>query len=160
SGCVHVASTAACDDGNPCTDDTCSPSSGCAHTDNSAPCSDNNPCTTGDSCSQGACAGGPPPSCDDGDPCTVDSCHPASGPGGGPAGGDSLVLPRPRAQRLRRQPGDHLRRRAADGKVLPVARGPTREPRPASVAIGIWPAGGRSEGSTCLAPPSFRRRAV
>src|SRR5436309_3200159 len=41
-----------CDDGNPCTDDACDPSSGCTNT---------------------------PTNCDDGAVCTADSCDPASG---------------------------------------------------------------------------------
>ena len=49
---------AACDDGNPCTDDTCDPSSGCHHTPNTAPCDDGNPCTASETCDgHGACVG-------------------------------------------------------------------------------------------------------
>jgi hypothetical protein len=42
-------------------------------------CDDNNPCTTNDRCEAGACVGGPPPDCDDGIFCTVDSCVPERG---------------------------------------------------------------------------------
>src|SRR5262249_1077025 len=52
-----------CDDGNACTDDTCSPTTGCIHTNNTAPCDDGNACTTADTCSGGVCVGGPPPNC-------------------------------------------------------------------------------------------------
>jgi hypothetical protein len=53
-----------CNDGNPCTDDSCDPASGCNHLDNNAPCNDGLSCTTGDTCKNGACAGNPsPPDC-------------------------------------------------------------------------------------------------
>ena len=71
--------TISCDDGNPCTDDTCNPASGCVHTNNTSPCNDGNACTTNDTCGGGICNGGPAPSCDDGNPCTTDTCDPASG---------------------------------------------------------------------------------
>ena len=67
-----------CDDGNPCTDDSCDPAGGCAHTPNANPCDDGNACTTGDVCAAGACAGAPV-LCDDGNPCTNDACDPVSG---------------------------------------------------------------------------------
>ncbi len=69
-----------CNDGNPCTDDSCVPKSGCAHTANALPCSDNDACTLGDQCADGACkAGAELLDCDDGNPCTIDSCNPAVG---------------------------------------------------------------------------------
>jgi hypothetical protein len=57
-----------CDDGNVCTDDSCNPNvaGGCVNTNNTAPCSDGSECTTGDTCSGGACVGGPAPNCNDG----------------------------------------------------------------------------------------------
>jgi uncharacterized repeat protein (TIGR01451 family) len=65
-----------CDDGNPCTIDTCDPTAGCANTpDTGATCNDGSACTTSDTCdATGACVGGPAPNCDDGNPCTDDSC--------------------------------------------------------------------------------------
>lgn len=66
-----------CDDGNPCTDDTCDPATGgCIGTPNdNNPCSDNDVCTIGDHCSNGVCVGGSQhPNCDDGNICTDDSC--------------------------------------------------------------------------------------
>ncbi|HEY3055119.1 MAG TPA: hypothetical protein VGK31_04200, partial [Thermoanaerobaculia bacterium] len=70
-----------CDDGNPCTTDTCDQSTNfnCVHTNNTLPCNDGNACTTNDTCSGGTCLGGPPPNCNDGNVCTNDSCDPASG---------------------------------------------------------------------------------
>ena len=64
-----------CDDGDPCTADTCAAGEGCGHAAiGGVTCDDGNACTTGDVCEEGACTGGPPPDCDDGAPCTVDSC--------------------------------------------------------------------------------------
>lgn len=69
-----------CDDGNPCTDDSCDPSTGgCLHTNNTDPCDDGSVCTTVDTCSAGACVGAAPLSCDDGNECTDDSCDPEAG---------------------------------------------------------------------------------
>src|SRR5207237_499794 len=63
-----------CDDANGCTADSCNPTRGCVHTNNTAPCIDGNACTTADTCAGGRCVGGPAPLCDDGNPCTADSC--------------------------------------------------------------------------------------
>ncbi len=68
-----------CDDGNPCTDDACDPVSGCTHGNNAAPCNDKSVCTNGDNCSGSACVPGPSISCDDGNPCTDDSCDAIKG---------------------------------------------------------------------------------
>jgi hypothetical protein len=70
-GCV-AGSPLQCNDGDPCTVDTCEPASGCAH----APveCSDGNACNGAEVCTAGACTSGAPLNCDDGDACTVDSC--------------------------------------------------------------------------------------
>ncbi len=68
-----------CDDGNPCTTDTCDAALGCVHVYNTAPCDDGNPCTVGDMCLLGKCAAGSARSCNDNNPCTDDSCVPAVG---------------------------------------------------------------------------------
>ncbi|HEX4826173.1 MAG TPA: hypothetical protein VFV19_17875 [Candidatus Polarisedimenticolaceae bacterium] len=78
-GTCHGGPAPNCDDGNPCTDDSCNPVTGCVHTNNTAPCNDGNACTTGDTCGGGTCHGGAAPNCDDGNPCTDDSCNPSSG---------------------------------------------------------------------------------
>lgn len=68
-----------CDDGNPCTVDSCQPAAGCLHVPAAVPCDDGNPCTTGDVCLDGQCVAGPGvKSCDDANPCTQDWCDPAS----------------------------------------------------------------------------------
>jgi hypothetical protein len=56
------ACTASCDDGNPCTDDSCSTRAGCIHTANSKPCDDGKACTSGDHCAAGVCQPGSPTS--------------------------------------------------------------------------------------------------
>lgn len=78
-----------CDDGDPCTTDSCNPTAGCAHQDDACPtscgpgddgqrCSDGTACTLGDTCSGGACVGAGV-DCNDGDPCTTDTCDAALG---------------------------------------------------------------------------------
>jgi|GEM_PF-2559423 len=75
SGGVCNAGGPACDDGNPCTTDTCQSDGTCENVaDDALPCSDGSDCTGGDSCSGGACVPGPEDGCDDGNPCTADSC--------------------------------------------------------------------------------------
>ncbi len=101
------ANAAACDDANPCTQDTCV-ASGCGHARVAgccavaADCNDGNECTedsclagqcqnaakaVGTACSKGVCLAGPPPTCggcttdaqcDDGDGCTANSCNAAT----------------------------------------------------------------------------------
>jgi hypothetical protein len=68
-----------CLDGNVCTDDACNPASGCIHTNNTLPCDDKAACTTNDVCTNGVCKGSGGPNCDDGNPCTTDSCEPGTG---------------------------------------------------------------------------------
>ena len=69
-----------CDDKNPCTLDTCDPSSGCVKKDDDGkPCDDDNPCTVGDACATGQCTGGQPKLCKSGDPCVDAKCLITSG---------------------------------------------------------------------------------
>ncbi|MEZ4269614.1 MAG: hypothetical protein R3F39_24915 [Myxococcota bacterium] len=77
--CVAVGAAGPCDDGNACTEDLCLGEAGCERTAIIADCDDQNACTEGDSCNAGVCSGISTPSCDDGDPCTVDSCDAALG---------------------------------------------------------------------------------
>ncbi len=68
-----------CDDGNPCTDDSCNTGS-CVHTNNTGGCSDGNACTLGDTCSGGSCHSGFPVSCMPIDQCHLAGvCNPATG---------------------------------------------------------------------------------
>ncbi len=68
-----------CDDGNPCTTDTCDPTNGCTYTANTAPCDDGNGCTVGDFCSNKVCQPGAPKDCNDHNVCTDDTCSAPSG---------------------------------------------------------------------------------
>ncbi len=98
SGCIHVKSTAPCDDGtlctvadlcsggqcqgtplacgdgNPCTLDSCDSNKGCVHLAQDATCDDQDACTVKDVCVTGLCTAGIAISCDDDNPCTLDSC--------------------------------------------------------------------------------------
>ena len=67
-----------CDDGNPCTTESCG-ASGCVFSDNTQACDDGDACTSGEACAGGACGGGQPVVCDDGNPCTDDACDVQSG---------------------------------------------------------------------------------
>lgn len=75
-----IGGALACDDGNACTHDACTPLDGCvsAAAVNGTGCDDGDACTSGDVCEDGAC-GGAAATCDDGNPCTVDTCDPARG---------------------------------------------------------------------------------
>lgn len=68
-----------CDDGNLCTDDACDAKSGCTTKNNTAKCDDGNGCSKNDVCAAGKCAGASALNCDDGDPCTIDTCDKAKG---------------------------------------------------------------------------------
>ena len=68
-----------CNDGDPCTDDSCAPASGCVHASNTAPCNDGSACTIADACVGGKCAAGAPKVCDDGNACTDDACAASTG---------------------------------------------------------------------------------
>ena len=65
-----------CNDGNPCTDDSCEPVSGrCIFVANTSPCDDGDACTTGERCTDGRCSTGAPLACNDGNSCTTgDRC--------------------------------------------------------------------------------------
>jgi MYXO-CTERM domain-containing protein len=65
-----------CDDGNPCTKDSCDGGKGCLHEVLTGDaCSDGDACTTNDKCgSDGLCKPGAQINCDDGEVCTSDSC--------------------------------------------------------------------------------------
>jgi hypothetical protein len=69
----------ACDDQNPCTDDSCDLVKGCVTLPNSATCTDADACTQGEACQDGTCQGQQPVACDDLNPCTDDSCDKVKG---------------------------------------------------------------------------------
>lgn len=68
-------------DGNPCTIDVCDPLTGGRHlpVEDGTPCNDPYLCYGDGTCRGGICTGGLVPDCDDGDPCTLDTCRPAYG---------------------------------------------------------------------------------
>ena len=68
-----------CDDNNLCTDDSCVPFKGCVHIGNGKTCDDGSKCTKTDKCVDGKCTGTEVVSCDDGQPCTTDTCDKAKG---------------------------------------------------------------------------------
>ena len=77
-----VGTPVSCDDGNPCTTDSCDSTVGCIHTPKAdyEQCEDQNLCTIGDFCLQGKCVPGEGRlTCDDGNPCTTDNCVPTKG---------------------------------------------------------------------------------
>jgi len=83
-GCVFIPGQ--CDDGLPCTIDTCQPEMGCqfwpdadctAACENNQDCDDRDACTF-DLCSEGMCSN-ISKKCDDGQKCTVDWCHRLTG---------------------------------------------------------------------------------
>jgi hypothetical protein len=47
-----------CEDGNPCTTDSCDSEIGCSFEPTPAPCEDGDPCTSGDGCQDGSCTSG------------------------------------------------------------------------------------------------------
>ena len=67
-----------CNDGNPCTLDTCSEEAGCAYENKSSgtPCAVMGDCSDVGICQDGICVAQPGGGCDDGIPCTADECSP------------------------------------------------------------------------------------
>ena len=74
-----------------CDDVVCTPSSSCVTSScvegaciesnivNGSVCDDGDACTSGDVCNEGTCVSGSPINCDDGNPCSQDSCNSALG---------------------------------------------------------------------------------
>jgi hypothetical protein len=66
-----------CDDGNPCTVDSCDGATGRCRfvpAPDGTACDDGDFCTTPDRCVTGRCVAGPPRDCSDGNSCTIDFC--------------------------------------------------------------------------------------
>ncbi len=70
-----------CDDGSPCTLDSCASEQGCKHATEPGPCNDGNPCTKADTCVGEQCVGKPLATCcdknhdcKDNSSCTQDVC--------------------------------------------------------------------------------------
>jgi len=79
-GTCRTGEERSCDDGNPCTADSCSSAGrACLHAAVGGLCDDGDPCTLGDHCNLGSCVGGSVDPCDDDNPCTRDGCLPGEG---------------------------------------------------------------------------------
>ncbi|MCO4761331.1 MAG: DUF4215 domain-containing protein [Myxococcales bacterium] len=80
----------ACDDKNPCTDDSCNVTKGCVYKPHKKPCNDGSACTSNDLCDgKGACVGlniDVKVTCDDSNVCTKEGCDPKAKGGGLTAG--------------------------------------------------------------------------
>lgn len=74
SSCAGLA----CDDNDPCTDDTCKAGKCTFAAITGYTCDDGKACTEGDVCHQGTCIGSIK-NCSDGDACTSDGCNPTTG---------------------------------------------------------------------------------
>lgn len=87
-GCVGIPTTAACDDGNPCTtNDTCADEV-CQPGTTPLDCDDQDPCTIDTCDAQLGCLHDAESKCNDHDPCTNDSCN-----AGGVCANDAFVGP-------------------------------------------------------------------
>jgi hypothetical protein len=79
-GACDEGSVLNCNDGNPCTDESCNGETGCVITFNVEPCSDGNVCTVSDLCADGECASGSVLECDDDNICNgQESCDESVG---------------------------------------------------------------------------------
>jgi hypothetical protein len=67
-----------CNDFNPCTQDSCSPTMGCVHAPWTGPL-DQGPCVVDAGCQDGTVVPGKPLDCVDDNPCSLDSCDPTFG---------------------------------------------------------------------------------
>ena len=80
AGVCQAGTALVCNDNNPCTDDTCAPTTGCVYTnDNTNSCSDGNICNGTETCLAGVCQAGTALVCNDNNLCTDDACAPATG---------------------------------------------------------------------------------
>ena len=80
-GCSTVCQLENCNDGSPCTVDTCDPLLGCRHAPapDGTSCSDSNVCNGVEQCTGIFCQATAPLNCNDSNPCTLDPCNPVSG---------------------------------------------------------------------------------
>ena len=81
AGVCRPGTPPVCNDLNPCTLDVCNAVSGCQFTarPDGTSCADANVCNGAELCQVGLCMPGTPLNCDDGNPCTTDSCSPLAG---------------------------------------------------------------------------------
>jgi nitrous oxidase accessory protein NosD len=81
SGICNPGTAPNCNDANACTNDTCDPIIGCQHTPvpNGTSCADATVCNGNETCQAGVCAPGAVLTCNDLNPCTLDSCNAVAG---------------------------------------------------------------------------------
>jgi len=82
SGICSPGAPPTLDDGNPCTVDVCDAAGGVTHSPTAAgtSCADTNICNGTETCDgSGTCSPGSPPVLADANPCTIDTCDPATG---------------------------------------------------------------------------------
>lgn len=78
-GVCVIPQGASCDDGNPCTEDTCDPVAGCINAPlDQVPCISDSVCIIESACVGGSCQG-LEVNCNDGNICTLDGCDPVTG---------------------------------------------------------------------------------
>ena len=90
----ECCTAAKCDDGNPCTVDTCNGDGTCSHTNatNGTACNDGNACTQTDTCQTGVCTGSNPVVCAAADQChSAGTCNTATGQCSNPAKADGTA---------------------------------------------------------------------
>ena len=78
AGPLSECDCGSCEDDNACTADLCLADGSCSWVPQYGACDDGDGCTIDDHCALETCIGTPVP-CDDQNPCTVDSCDPATG---------------------------------------------------------------------------------
>jgi hypothetical protein len=76
NGVCELSNPDICENGDPCTDNTCDPVIGCLRnpTPDGTACPDQNPCNGEETCLQGICRPGTMLDCDDFNLCTADTC--------------------------------------------------------------------------------------
>ena len=125
-----------CNDGNVCTNDSCNPAHGLRHTRTTRrPAATATPAPRPTRAPRGTCVGGAPPTCDDSNVCTDDSCNPATGCvnanntascNDGERLHDGRHL---RRRHLRRRPGAQLQRRQRRARTTRATRPPAASTR-------------------------------
>lgn len=78
-GKCRAGPPADCNDNNPCTNDGCDLELGCYNAPRVGACDDGSACTSASYCLDAVCTGTQFVDCDDGNPCTIDTCDPVVG---------------------------------------------------------------------------------
>ena len=123
AGSCSAGAAGSCDDGNPCTADSCDKANGaCKHapSSNGNACEDGSACTENDACNSGKCVG-KALDCQDGNPCTKDACDNVAGCSHSDSDGAGLRRRRQMQREgplpRRQLPGGHARRLRRQGPL-------------------------------------------